>query len=177
MRPTTCLLLTFLLAGCQSDPAGRARAGDEVFAPTAMRIHPIFTGITDWTTDGLPDGIDALIEFQDQFGDPTKVSGRVIFELFEYHPHAPDPRGERLLNPWIGTIETLEQQRAHWNRTSRTYGFQLAWPQIQPDQRYVLTAVFERTGGGRFFSRTIVEPPVPPPPATVAEPAHRRDTP
>jgi len=27
----------------------------------------------------LSDGIDALLEFQDQFGDPTKASGRAIF--------------------------------------------------------------------------------------------------
>ena len=50
-----------------------------LFGPSAMRIHPIFTRLSDWTGDGVPDGIEALIELQDQFGDPTKASGTIIF--------------------------------------------------------------------------------------------------
>ena len=46
-----------------------------MFAPVAMRVHPIFTDVKDWTGDGRADGIEALVEFEDQFGDPTKASG------------------------------------------------------------------------------------------------------
>jgi hypothetical protein len=48
-----------------------------VLGPASMRIHPIFTQPRDWTGDARPDGIEALVEFLDQFGDPTKASGRV----------------------------------------------------------------------------------------------------
>ena len=58
-----------------------------------MRIHPIFTQIADWTHSGKPDGIEAQLEFTDQFGDPTKASGKVLFELFSYQNDSPDRAG------------------------------------------------------------------------------------
>ena len=149
--------------GCQSSPRPYARDATDaaLFGPAAMRIHPIFTQVKDWTGDNHPDGIEALLELQDQFGDPTKASGRVIFELFEYRKYDPDPRGERVVNPWIGDLSSLEAQRDRWNRTSRTYSFQLAYDQIREDRPYVLTATFELSGGGRFFDRIILEPKEP----------------
>lgn len=148
-----------LLVGCESSaPRTRSQTDALLFGPAAMRIHPIFTQIKDWTGDDKPDGIEALIELQDQFGDPTKASGRVVFELFEYRPYDPDPRGQRLANPWIGALDTIDAQRDRWNRTSRTYGFQLAMDSIRIDRPYVLTATFELSNGGRFFDRIILGP-------------------
>jgi hypothetical protein len=132
-----------------------------MFAPASMRIHPIFTRVKDWSGDGKPDGIEALLEFQDQFFDPTKAMGSVVFELFDYRRGYPDPRGTRVVNPWVASLSSLEQQREHWNRTSRTYSFQLAYPAIRPNHTYVLTAIFELEGGGRFFDRTLLEAPRP----------------
>lgn len=149
-----------LLGGCQTDqPRQRTADEAEMFGPASMRIHPIFTQISDWTGDGKPDGVEALIEFQDQFGDPTKSTGQVIFELYDYRRASPDPRGDRFVNPWVGSLKTIDDQRQHWNRTSRTYSFQLACPQIQSDRPYVLTAIFQLSGGGRFFDRVVLEPP------------------
>jgi hypothetical protein len=152
-----------LLCGCES-PSNRpvTNTDSALFGAAAMRIHPIFTQVKDWTGDGRPDGIEALIELQDQFGDPTKASGRVIFELFSYRAYDPDHRGERLVNPWIGDLSTLEAQRDRWNRTSRTYGFQLQYDQIREEQTYVLTATFELSNGGRFFDQIVLAPKPPP---------------
>jgi hypothetical protein len=151
-------LLLLLLAGCGGDlPLARSEADKRLFGPVSMRLHPIFTQVKDWNADVRPDGIEALIELQDQFGDPTKASGRVVFELFEYQPYNPERRGERVVGPWIGYLETLDEQRDRWNRTSRTYSFQLDYPRIQPNRTYVLTAEFQLSGGGRFFDRVIVE--------------------
>jgi hypothetical protein len=164
MRLTILALgIALLAAGCSSyiDASSSTVNPRSMFDPVAMRIHPIFTQIKDWTGDGKPDGIEALIEFQDQFGDPTKASGRIVFELFDYRRNDPDPRGQRIVNPWIGQLATTDQQAAHWNRTSRTYSFQLASPNIAPDHYYVLTAVFDQTGGGRFFNQLIIEPAKP----------------
>jgi len=155
-------LLIVLLLGCQSGAPSRSETDAILFAPAAMRIHPIFTQVKDWTGDNHADGIEALIELQDQFGDPTKASGRVVFELFEYRPYDPDPRGLRLVNPWIGDLSTLDAQRDRWNRTSRTYGFQLQYDQVSENKPYVLTATFELSNGGRFFDRIILEPKEPP---------------
>lgn len=158
MSKALALLILLSLSACQSSaPTPRDAAACAMFAPASMRIHPIFTRVKDWTGDGKPDGIEALLEFQDQFFDPTKAMGSVVFELFEYRRGYPDPRGSRVANPWIASLQSLDEQREHWNRTSRTYSFQLAYPAIRPNHTYVLTAIFERSGGGRFFDRTLVE--------------------
>ena len=152
-------LLSLVLSGCQAGdaPLARSEADVRLFGPVAMRLHPIFTQVKDWTGDGRADGIEALIELQDQFGDPTKASGRVVFELYDYQALNPERRGERVVNPWIGYLETLDEQRDRWNRTSRTYSFQLQYDQIRPNNTYVLTAQFQLSGGQRFFDRIILE--------------------
>src|SRR5689334_4269008 len=141
LRPTATfpamrgmLALVCLLAiGCARDvaPVPRMPSDAVMFGPVSMRIHPIFTQLKDWTGDNHPDGIEALLEFQDQFGDPTKATGEVIFELYSFRPYHEDPRGDRIVNPWIGSLTTLADQQARWNRTSRTYTFQLAFPYIR----------------------------------------------
>ena len=162
-QPACALILLSILMGmgCQQPldiaPAGAAPS-DSVLGPASMRIHPIFTQPRDWTGDSKPDGIEALVEFLDQFGDPAKASGRIYFELYEYQPGFPDPRGERLLNPWSAALETSQDQRQHWDRTSLAYSFLLSYPAIDPSRTYVLTATFERNGGGRFFDRIILQP-------------------
>lgn len=160
MRWMICVLLIPFLFGCQQPldlPRGEP-PHENLLGPVSMRIHPIFTQPRDWTGDSRIDGIEALVEFQDQFGDPTKAAGRIYFELFEYRRGSPDPRGDRLLNPWATSLNSAEDQRLHWDRTSRAYTFLLAYPAINPGQVYVLTATFERSGGGRFFDRVILEP-------------------
>jgi hypothetical protein len=126
-----------------------------------MRIHPIFTQVKDWTGDGKPDGIEALVEFQDRFDDPTKASGSAIFELFEYRPYNPDPRGNRVTNPWTGSLTTEAEQRARWNRTLSTYSFRLAFEDVRENRNYVLAASFDRAGGegeaARFFDQIVIE--------------------
>jgi hypothetical protein len=130
-----------------------------MFRPVSMRIHPIFTRVRDWTTDAKPDGIDALIEFQDQFGDPCKAAGTAIFELYSLQKFSPERRGPRVCNQWQGSLMTLQDQRERWNRTSRTYSFPLQYDQISTNQSYVLTAEFQLAGGGRFFDQIVLEPP------------------
>lgn len=152
------IMLIVATAGCQSDaPFSRSDADSQLFGPVSMRLHPIFSQVKDWSGDGRPDGVEALVELQDQFSDPTKASGRVVFELFDYQPYNPERRGERIVNPWIGYLETLDEQRDRWNRTSRTYSFQLENKDIQPSKTYVLTAEFQLSGGGRFFDQIILE--------------------
>ena len=160
--PWLCVLTLLATAGCANQilPERTPRDGT-MFGPTRMRIHPIFTQVKDWTGDGQPDGIEALIEFQDRFDDPTKASGRAVFELFEYRAYNPDPRGERVHSPWTGSLMTVDEQRARWNRTLSTYSFRLAFPNVSEGRNYVLAAGFDRTAGegqaSRFFDRIVIE--------------------
>lgn len=151
------LLASLLFGGCTNAPKyTRTPSEAQLFAPVSMRIHPIFTQVKDWTGDGHPDGIEALLEFQDRFTDPTKAAGDVVFELYTYRPYSPDSRGERVVNPWLGSLRTLANQQARWNRTSRTYAFELEYPEIREDRDYVLVATFD-TGQTRFFDQIVLE--------------------
>jgi hypothetical protein len=141
---------------CQ--PVGRLteREGSDapLFAPTDLRIHP-FTAVKDWTGDNQPDGVEVLLELQDRFRDPTKATGTALFELYAFRKYAPDPRGERLA-AWRGSVQTLDEQRMRWNRISRTYSFQLAYPQIRSDHSYVLQVWFDQ-GGRRLTNQVVLE--------------------
>jgi hypothetical protein len=155
---TATVIALVAAAGCNAPPlrASKPLDAQQLFAPVSMRIHPIFTQPKDWTSDGVIDGVEALLEFQDQFTDPTKAAGDVVFELYAYRPISPDGRGERVVNPWLGSLRTLADQEARWNRTSRTYAFDLAYPQIREDHGYVLVATFD-TGQTRFFDQVVLE--------------------
>jgi hypothetical protein len=143
--------------GCNTPTRHARTAADaQMFAPVSMRIHPIFTQVKDWTGDGVNDGVEALLEFQDQFTDPTKAAGEVVFELYAYRPYSPESRGERVVSPWLGSLRTLRDQEARWNRTSRTYSFELEYPEIRDDRDYVLVATFD-TGQTRFFDQIVLE--------------------
>lgn len=173
-RTILAIVACGVLAGCGSQPQWEPARQQQLFSPTAMRIQPVFTQIRDWTGDNKPDGVDALIEFQDQFGDPAKASGNVVFEIYEYQPYSPDPRGRRAVAPFLAAIDNVAAQRDHWNRTSRCYSFQLAWPKVNPKTAYVLLATFEKSGGGRVTDQLILEPArrEPPRPAATTSPAN-----
>ena len=143
-----------ILAGCEATPAAPPSA-DDLFVPRAMRIHPVFTQVADVTGSGTPDGIKAQLEFTDQFGDPTKASGQVLFELFEYR-HQQPYTGRRVAGPWVASLASVADQREKWNKTLRTYLFPLAYPAISPTHDYVLQATFELTGGGRFLNQMLL---------------------
>jgi hypothetical protein len=150
------LLCSLAICGCESDHISPADSQPvDLFAPTGMRVHPIFTQITDLTHSGKPNGIEAQLEFTDQFGDPTKASGKVLFELFDYRRESPDPRGKRF-GQWVGSLITPADQREKWNTTLRTYRFELNDPTISSTQSYVLSATFELGSGGRFFDRIVL---------------------
>src|SRR3954468_7488386 len=70
-----CLLCAVLAqSGCQSDPKPYKPTAEDaaMLGPVSMRIHPIFTRFQSWSGDIAPEGIEVLIEIEDQFGDPIK---------------------------------------------------------------------------------------------------------
>jgi len=160
MRWTACTLLLAMtaLCGCSSQTSPEARTAEEnqLFGPVSMKLDT-FSKVRDWNNDNIPDGIEALIEFDDRFGDRTKAAGVVIFELYDYRPYWPDPRGPRLANPWTASLTTYEDQKAHWETASGAYMFRLGFDQAAWNHDYVLTATFQSAGGTRFFSRIVLQ--------------------
>ena len=136
-------------------PVGKNAEG--IIGPVSIRIHPTFTQVKDWTGDNKPDGIETLLEVRDRWDEPIRSTGKVIFELYDFRRGHPDPRGARLANPWVVSLATADDQAARWDRVSRSYKFQLAFPQIERRKTYVLTASFE-TEGGRLFDRLTLGP-------------------
>lgn len=161
MRRVLIVLLASLV-GCSGalvhPPAADlpSDARDE-FGPATMRLHPTFTQVTSFSGGTKPDGIEAVLEFDDGFGDPTKAAGAVIFELYSLRNGFPDNRGDRLVQPWTASLAAVTQQQAHWRREIGAYSFLLSYDQVSPDRDYVLTATFEPLSGPRLFAQTIIQ--------------------
>lgn len=163
-RGVFMVLLAFLLASCVVScssgdrPPRVAPIKPSMFAPAAMRLHPTFTQVLDTNNDGIADSIEAEVEFTDKFGDPTKAEGQFMFELFSFRQDNPDPRGTRLVNPFVASIVTPTEQESRWNRTTRTYSFRLATAAVAQRANYVLSVSFVSSNGKRFTDRTVLVP-------------------
>ena len=158
--------LVLFVAGCSHGPLPERSARDAtMFGPTRMRIHPIFTQVKDWTGDGKPDGIEAVVELQDEFGEPTRATGSVMFELYQYRPTYPDVRGRRVPEVWVWPLQRSNEQAAHWSRALRAYTFKIPF---DPGRvTIVLEATFDLGADrGRLTNQIVLEPPPPAPPAT-----------
>src|SRR5687767_5542471 len=97
VRVTPLLLLAPLLlasaGGC--DPCVKSldmgKNAAEIIGPVSVRVHPSFTQVKDWTGDGKPDGLEALLEVRDRWNEPIRATGATLFELYEYRMGFPDP--------------------------------------------------------------------------------------
>jgi hypothetical protein len=160
-RAGSLVLVLFALVSSASCNEKRAlpvgKGGEGVIGPVSIRVHPTFTQVKDWTGDDKPDGIETLLEIRDRWDEPIRSTGKVVFELYDFRRGHSDPRGARLANPWVVPLATVDEQGARWDRVSRAYKFQLAFPQIERRRTYVLTASFE-TEGGRLFDRLTLGP-------------------
>ncbi len=84
MRSAVRLALSavLLLAGCSSQIVPRPETAEEsqLFGPVSMKFDS-FSKVKDWSGRGAPDGVEALVEFDDRFGDRTKAAGTILFEF------------------------------------------------------------------------------------------------
>jgi hypothetical protein len=146
MRPISLAicLLAAALAGCEQPPPKLSGSGMDMFAPVKIRLHPltrivsptlapISAGAIDApalapsTAPASPPVLEARVEMSDQFSDPTKSPGKLSLSLYDQPPLT--HKGP-LLQSWPLSIDTPEENRAHWDRTTRTYLFKL--PVTQP---------------------------------------------
>src|SRR4051794_26086308 len=173
LAPLMFLAAACGLCGCQPARYARTAADAEMFGAQAVRIHPTFTRSKDWSGDGKPDGVEAVLELQDEFGEPTRATGTARFEVYQYRPYHPDPRGKRVKQVWEWPLLTRQQHVAHWSRALRAYSFKI--PFDPGNHTVVLWATFDLNGGTpRLFDQIILEPagrttPAPPPEAGAAQ--------
>src|SRR5438552_9990647 len=162
-------VLSLAASGCQPSGYARTPADAEMFGAQAVRIHPTFTRAKDWNGDGKPDGVEAVLELQDGFGEPTRATGRAMFEVYQYRPYHPDPRGKRVAQVWSWPVTTRQEQVEHWSRALRAYTFKI--PYDPGNHTVVLAATFDLNGGKpRLFDQIILEPSGRTTPATPAAP-------
>lgn len=153
--PMLVCVLAFV-GGCGHTSPIRTVDEQAMFGAVTFRIHPTFTQVKEWTGGKTPDGVEAIVEFDDQFGDPTRAAGTIRFELYNFQADDPDHRGHRLAI-WSATLGDKDDQIGHWDPAARGYAFQLAFPAIRTDHGYVLTAQFDRNNT-RLFDQLIIEP-------------------
>ena len=101
------------------------------------------TRVIDSNNDGTPDGFEVLVEARDHFGDPTKVVGTFIFELFSFRPARGDPRSLTRVAYWNQPVETAEDSARFWNRFDQSYRFILAWKEPPAvGQKFIFQATY-----------------------------------
>src|SRR4051794_11788059 len=99
------LLVPLLIPACDSSPK---IAREESFGPAKVRLQPTFTQIKDWTGDGKPDGVEAVVELLDSFDEPTRGSGTFVFEIYDFRQNDPNPANKRLGEPWVVKLDTRD---------------------------------------------------------------------
>jgi len=142
-RVLLCCLPLFLLA-CEPPLPKLSGSGMDMFAPTAIRLHPLSRILGSATTTApatQPAGglvLEARVELTDQFSDPTKSPGTLKLELFDQPPLT--HKGP-LLQTWSYSIDTPQDNQAHWDRTTRTYFFKLPLNGDLPKRDHLLAIV------------------------------------
>jgi len=127
------------------------------FVPVEMRVHPFTAVEVDRDDAGVR--LEARIETLDRLGDVTKAVGDFRFELYHMPPGVYETPAEgKLLYQWSAPMNTIEQNRRHWDSITRTYLFKLQMDRLpRVTGRLLLVAHFTDPGGRHLAARAVVE--------------------
>lgn len=123
-----CAAAVFVPAVACSMRSGDSASPDEqkalqMLLPANVKIQP-FTQVTSFDADGIPDGIELMVQPVDRIGDPVKVVGRFTFELWTFRAASSDRKG-RQLQFWEVVLDSEKDQSRFWDRTAMMYIFNL----------------------------------------------------
>ncbi len=119
--------------------------------PKSIHIHPL-TGGSRVFEGGLR-GLEVQLAAKDSFGNTTKAFGDFVFELYDYRPNSPDPKGPRIAVWEESTLDPKLNSR-FWDETRRMYEFRLQWDYTPtPGRKFVVTVRFSSPFSERLFAQ------------------------
>lgn len=119
-----CLLLAACRGGWSPAVEGQSQESLSLLMPREIRIVEPFTRWGDF--DGNPgiDGIDVYVQPVNAFGDPIRMTGTLLVELYAFRPASADRKGMRK-ELWELNLLTEGDQKERWNRATQMYEFRL----------------------------------------------------
>jgi len=117
------IALVLVLGGCASSSVDMSepttRHALRLLMPTQIIVEP-FTRLKSFDDDALPDGLQVVIRPIDSFGDPVKIAGTIMVELYKVRPASGESAGEKV-EQWNLRLATDRDQRRYWNRVTQMY--------------------------------------------------------
>jgi len=119
--------------------------------PAGVEIQHYLTKPFDFDNDGNADGIEAILEAHDSFGDPVKCVGTFNFELHTMRMASGDKVGRRI-GFWSVKINSDRTLVEYWNRLTRSYRFplQLSDGPLEPG-RYIFSSRLITPTGDKLY--------------------------
>jgi hypothetical protein len=169
IRPALCTFVTILIyglaaAGCAprtegaglSDPERRSRL--QSIMPATIEIVAPMTQPASFDEDPIPDGLRLVLRVLDPVGEPLRMTGDLVFELYAFRGAAADPRGQQL-QTWQYALATAEDQATRWNRATRMYEFPLLvdGDRVAQHKRFVVVARYTNPWGEHLEDRATIE--------------------
>ena len=109
--------------GSQTTADGRRRLFDSI-AAERIQIKAPFTQPASFDDDPIPDGIEVSLAALDRQGEPTKLAGQIVFELYSYRQAAADPKGTQI-QTWQLALADDQDQQTYWHHATQMYEFPL----------------------------------------------------
>ncbi len=130
--------------------------------PAKIIVEP-FTGLKSFDDDDQPDGLELILRPVDTFGDPVKIAGALVVELYEFRPASGERKG-RKIEQWDVELASKRDQDKYWNRITQMYEVPLM---LSPEalasgqgQDYVVEVTYNTPLGERMITEYVFEPPL-----------------
>ena len=131
--------------------------------PAKIIVEP-FTGLKSFDDDDQPDGIELVMRPVDSVGDPVKIAGALVIELYQFRPASAEPKG-RKIEQWDVRLASLRDQDKYWNRVTQMYEIPLMLgPEalaLGPADKYVIEVTYNTPLDQHMITEYVFEPPLP----------------
>lgn len=153
-------------SGCTStkvdlaDPATRQMLS--LLMPSQIIVEP-FTGLKSFDDDDVPDGIEVVMRPVDTFGDPVKIAGHLVIEVYQCRPASGERQG-RKIEQWDLELASTRDQHKYWNRVTQMYEMPLTLgPEalaLGAKDRFVIGITYTTPLGEHMIAEYVIEPPL-----------------
>ena len=133
--------------------------GEESFPVEDIQLHRSFTRVVPGQGE-QPEQIEAYVQLRDQYGDPTKATGQLRFEVFRFRSGFADPQGSRFEQGGLVVVDLQDAatSQKHWDPITRGYKAVLALPdQAESLRRLVLQATYVSDAGYRIEDEMVLD--------------------